>query len=113
MRSWRVIAPGYPTPMLAVVLSTQNKGDPQSKRVTHSDEDEWRNLLRGLAEDVRVPFHSDHIYVDGIVRVVSPTQIIIIKRNEGRLWTRSAAREDAEATLLKAMYLDGVNGESV
>ena len=111
--SWRVIAPGYPTPMLAVVLSTQNKGGAQSKRVTHSDEDEWRNLLRRLAEDVRVPFHSDRIYVDGIVRVVSPTQIVIIKRNEGRFWTRSAAREDAEATLLKAMHLDGVNGESV
>jgi hypothetical protein len=40
-----------------------------------------------------------------MIRVVSDTQIIIIKRNEMRLWTRSMAREDAEATLLQAIHL--------
>jgi hypothetical protein len=37
------------------------------------------------------------------VRAVSDEQIIIVKRNENRLWTRSMAREDAEATLVQAM----------
>jgi hypothetical protein len=40
-----------------------------------------------------------------MVRVVSDTDIFVIKRNEKRLWTASAAREDAEAALLQAMYL--------
>jgi len=40
-----------------------------------------------------------------MIRVVSDTDIYIIKRDERRLWTRSMAREDAEATLLQAMNL--------
>ncbi len=110
--SWRVIAPGYPTPMLAVVFTTQPKGAELECDI-ESDEKAWQDLLNQLAESLRTPFGSDRIYVDGLARVVSPTQIVIIKRNEGRFWTRSAAREDAEATLLKAMHLEGANGESV
>lgn len=110
--SWQVIAPGNPAAMLAVIFSTQAK-DAEPKGDTKSDEQAWKDLLRQLAEDLRTPFHSGSIYVDALVRSVSPTQIVIIKRNTGRLWTRSAAREDAEATLLKAMLLDGDDGELV
>jgi hypothetical protein len=109
---WQIIAPGNPAPMLAVVFTTLAKGtEPECE--TRKDEQAWEDLLNQLAEDLRVPFYSKSIYVDGLVREASPTRIILIKRNEGRLWTRSAAREDAEATLLKAMHLGGVNGESV
>jgi hypothetical protein len=52
---------------------------------------------------------SRKVYVDGMIRVVSDTDIIIIKRNERRLWTRSLAREDAEATLLQAMRLQEID----
>ncbi|HIJ72529.1 MAG TPA: N-6 DNA methylase [Candidatus Hydrogenedentes bacterium] len=107
--SWQVIAPGNPAAMLAVVFSTQAKGT-EPKRDTKPDEQTWKYLVKQLAEDSRTPFHSGSIYVDGLVRSVSPTQIVIIKRNAGRLWTRSAAREDAEATLLRAMQLDSHNG---
>jgi hypothetical protein len=110
--SWRVIAPGNPAPMLAVVFSTLSKGAKPMQKIK-SDEQAWENLLEQLAKGLRVPFHSDRVYVDGLVRAVSPSQIIIIKRNEGRFWTRSAAREDAEATLLEAMHLDDANGELV
>ena len=34
--------------------------------------------------------------------------IMLIKRNEKRLWTRSAAREDAEATLDQSMNRDKI-----
>jgi len=53
---------------------------------------------------LRMPVNQ-RIYIDSMVRVVTDTEIYIIKRDERRLWTRSMAREDAEATLLQAMYL--------
>ena len=52
-----------------------------------------------------VPYNSHQIYLDGLVRSVSDTEIIIIKRNERRFWTRSMAREDAEATMLQIINL--------
>jgi hypothetical protein len=43
------------------------------------------------------------IILDGFVHVVSDSGIILIKRNEKRFWTRSLAREDADATICKRM----------
>jgi hypothetical protein len=43
--------------------------------------------------------------MDGLVRVVTDTEIFIIKRDERWLWTRSMAREDAEAAMLQVIHL--------
>lgn len=110
--SWHLVAPGNAPSMIAIVFSTQIKGA-ELWHDTCSGELSWKELLERLSENLQTPFHSDRIYIDGLVRAVSPTQITIIKRNEGRFWTRSAAREDAEATLLKAIHLDGTSGEMV
>jgi hypothetical protein len=56
---------------------------------------------------------SRRIYIDNMVRVVTDTEIYIIKRDERRLWTRSMAREDAEATLVQAMHLQEMMQETV
>ena len=56
---------------------------------------------------------SRQIYIDNMVRVVADTEICIIKRDERMLWTRSMAREDAEATLVQAMYLQEILKEKV
>lgn len=45
------------------------------------------------------------ITTEGIVRVIGGDYFMIVKRNEQRLWSASAAREDFEATLLSAMRL--------
>jgi hypothetical protein len=50
---------------------------------------------------------TSQILVDGVVHVVSDDAIIVIKRNEKRFWTRSLAREDADATLCKRMVESG------
>ncbi|TAJ16114.1 MAG: hypothetical protein EPO65_13880 [Dehalococcoidia bacterium] len=42
----------------------------------------------------------------GIVRAVSDNAIIIVKRDEQRLWTASAAREDADATTAQVMAIE-------
>lgn len=98
--NWTVISPKN-NPMLAVVFSTQNKGD---NLPALQDKEAWDAALSRCGAALNRPISRD-IYMDGMVRSVSDTEIIIIKRNECRLWTRTAAREDAEATLAQAIKL--------
>ena len=99
---WRIIRPSH-IPMIVVVFSAQDKGDvPLS--VETSDDEEWIDVLKQCSEALRQPV-SRRIYTDMMIRVVTDTDIFIIKRDERRLWTRSMAYEDAEATLLQAMNL--------
>ncbi len=66
----------------------------------------WGYLLEQIGKTLPRPMGTSQIMLDGIVHVISDDGIIIIKRNEKRFWTRSLAREDAEATLCKAMQED-------
>jgi N-6 DNA Methylase len=101
--SWRVIASDQAATMLCLVFSTQEMGClPQ---LSGNDEDAWAAILKDLDDNLLVPYNSSRIYIDGIIRSVTDTDIIIIKRNEKRLWTKSMAREDVEATLLQAINL--------
>ncbi len=101
---WQVIRPGVQPPLLGIVFSTQYRDSPLSP-VTGGDEAEWARLLRRLHEGLLTSWQQSRFYIDGLVRVVTDTDCIIIKRNERRHWTRSAAREDAEAALLRALQL--------
>ncbi|MDB9309321.1 N-6 DNA methylase [Aphanizomenon sp. CS-733/32] len=104
--NWKVIDAETNSSMLAVVFSTQEKNISLPDRSSStSSEDEWKEILGSIGKHNLVPYDSHQIYIDGMIRVVSDTEIIIIKRNEMRLWTRSMAREDAEATLLQAIHL--------
>jgi type I restriction-modification system DNA methylase subunit len=99
---WRVIRP-VKIPMIACVFTTKEKGIPLPD-ISVTDDDEWTAVLDRCGKTLLQPV-SRNVYVDGMVRAVSDTDIIIIKRDERRLWTRSLAREDAEATLLQAIRL--------
>ena len=101
--SWRIITSDQSTAMLCVVLSTQEVG--HIPQFLDNDENAWTAILNELNDTLLVPYKSSRIYIDGIVRAVTDTDIIIIKRNEKRLWTKSMAREDVEATLLQAINL--------
>jgi predicted RNA methylase len=100
--SWRIVIPSDDSAMVCVVFSTQRKGS-SPKQVATSPQHEWKEILLSPGKNMMVPFGTQSIFIDGIVRAVSDEQIIIVKRNENRLWTRSMAREDAEATLVQAM----------
>jgi hypothetical protein len=84
-------------------LTTQWK-ESALPEIERSDDEEWQQVLVPCAKTLQQPISRD-VYLDGIVRAVTDTDIFIIKRDERRLWTPSMAREDAEATLLQAMYL--------
>ena len=100
---WKLTRPGRNIPMVAIVFSTQEKKKPLSPP-EYSETAQWHKVLEQLEETLHVPV-SKRVYIDGVVRGVSDTDIMIVKRDERRLWTRSMAREDAEATLLQAMHL--------
>jgi len=101
---WQVVRPGTSAPMIAVVLETVEV-DGSDEPLTGANRHEWASLMRKL-DDVSVQHEgSRRIFIDGVVRIVSETEIIIIKRNERRLWTASMAREDAEATIKQAIQL--------
>ncbi len=101
---WQIIRPNN-NPMVAVVFTTQPKYDGLPSPL--NDEAAWSDLKQ-IIESNRQEL-SSRIYIDGLVRLVTDDEIIIIKRNERRLWTRSQAREDAEATILQAMHIQEIN----
>jgi len=65
--------------------------------------DSWQYILEQIGSGLPQPIATSQILVDGVVNVVSDNAVIVIKRNERRFWTRSLAREDADATLCRRM----------
>jgi hypothetical protein len=102
--NWRVIRPGNRSTLLAVCFATQRHGA-QPTPPEQSDEDAWSQALERIDENALTPHGSRRIFIDGLLRSVSDRHITLIKRDERRLWTASAGREDAEATLHQAIRL--------
>jgi hypothetical protein len=102
---WRIVRPSGASTMLAVLFQAETAGEPL-ENPEETDEQAWVNVLHKLAETSRQPYMSKRVYIDGLVRIVSDEDIVIIKRNERRLWTKSSARDDAEATMLMAMQIN-------
>jgi hypothetical protein len=69
-----------------------------------ADSADWATLLDRLAGSLAYPMTAA-VETEGVLRSVSDTSIVVIKRREARLWSASAAREDAEATMLQAIAL--------
>jgi type I restriction-modification system DNA methylase subunit len=86
--------------MVAIEFFPADKQDPWSLK---PKDDSWKYILEQIGNALPQAMGTSQIVLDGIVHIVSDETIIIIKRNEKRFWTRSLAREDAEATLCKRM----------
>lgn len=99
---WQIVLPPKAS-IVAVIFTTQEKGEALLPLLSSMSGD-WSKVLAQCSDYLEEKL-SKSIYVDTMVRVVSDTDIFIIKRNEKRLWTASIAREDAEAVLLQAIYL--------
>ena len=101
--SWHLLSPDVQAPLLAVLFSAQAKSKPL---VPSDPNNNWTKVLAILDKSSFQTAGSRQIYTDSFVRLVNEEdEILLIKRNEVRFWTRSAAREDAEATQLQAMRL--------
>ena len=86
--------------MLAVEFYVADKGGSFDLKVKDKS---WGSVLDQIGEVLPQPMGVSKIILDGFVHVVSDSGIILIKRNEKRFWTRSLAREDADATICKRM----------
>jgi hypothetical protein len=103
---WRVVRL-EDAQMLAVVFSSQEKGA-SLPEIPSDDREQWELVLT-RCEDALLEPVTQRVYIDAVVRAVTDTDIFIIKRDERWLWTRSVAREDAEATLVQAMQMQASN----
>lgn len=108
---WRIIKPTAASSMLAVLFETETMTSPLADPA-HTDYDAWNALLLRLSQSVLLPTKSRRVYIDGLIRVATDSEIAIIKRNEHRLWTRSSARDDAEAIMVMLMQSNHNNTES-
>ncbi|MBY0426180.1 MAG: Eco57I restriction-modification methylase domain-containing protein, partial [Cytophagales bacterium] len=91
----------YNSPMLALVFTPQN--NKYFENNFEIDQVENSNALKSaltLLEESTNTKYSDKIYIEGIIRAKTKNYIFIIKRNQKRLWTKTEARIDAEATML-------------
>jgi hypothetical protein len=97
---WQLVS-SYRSSMVAMVFETKLRSHPAP---LVDDGEDWAGLLQRLG-DVQSRHLSKSIRLDGSIRIVTDTSVIVVKNNEARRWTASAAREDAEATMLQAMAL--------
>jgi len=64
----------------------------------------WQQALGRLSDHLD-PVRASRIVARGVVRAVTDTAIVIVKRDERALWTPSTARDDVDATLLQAIAM--------
>ena len=100
--SWFAVASPL-APFIAVVFETQ-ESNASVIEVSEADDESWRSALERLDRALERPLTTS-IRAAGTLRSVGDRSIVIAKRYEARLWTASAAREDAEATILQAINL--------
>jgi hypothetical protein len=97
---WQVLSPPSRAPLLAISFAMHDKKAPMANG---SDAESWRNVLAKLDRSSHSPAGGSRIFIDTFFRHVGDQEILFIKRNEQRFWTRTAAREDAESTLTHLM----------
>lgn len=99
---WRVLSPSSGAPLIAVSFETHYSNIPMPSSTGNGTE-AWHDLLTRLDQSSQVHAKSSRIFIDTFFRDVSEREILFIKRNERRFWTRTAAREDAESALTYLM----------
>ena len=99
---WRVVLGDSDASMLAIIFSTESADDVQPAP-TDDDQAAWTWVLNDLATSCGQQTWAKEIYIDGMLRLVTSHEIAIVKRNERRLWSGTAARVDAEATVAELL----------
>lgn len=104
--SWSVMSPPSDAPLLAVRFRTRYKNGRVPTPVEAPDSGSWAGVMADLQKHALVPAGTSRVFVDTFFRYISDREILFIKRNERRFWTRSVAREDAESALTHLMNLE-------
>lgn len=102
---WRIASPPSRAPLLAVLFETRYKNT-VLPAPPENGTGAWRDVLTKLEQSSRVPVNGSRIFIDTFFRVISEREMLFIKRDERRFWTRTAAREDAESALTHLMNVE-------
>ena len=102
--SWRI----WRSPesnVVAAVFETRSQSEVGESDVKGTELEGWKSALNRLdvAWDMS---RSRSILTHGAVRAVTDAAIVIVKRDEKRLWTPSAAWQDADATAAQLIALN-------
>lgn len=100
--SWQLVRDRF-TRVLCAIFETHAHGAPRARPDDHFTES-WEAVLARIGGTINPP-PSMSLRRYGSIRAVSDTAIVVIKRDEQRLWSATAAREDADATTVQAMAL--------
>lgn len=85
----------------AIFFITQAGESPSSQQDIIKD---WSDAAKFIISHSKIEI-SEAIYVEQFLRLVSEKHLVIVKRNERRLWSRTAAREDANALFTQSLSL--------
>ena len=77
----------------------------RTTRVPITDSTFWQTWFRRLSHSL-LKESSSQIYIDRAVKELTASSILIIKRAERRLWTKSVARQDAQELLTEVFKLE-------
>jgi hypothetical protein len=91
-----------PAQVIAAVFQTRKPDEPAAEQP--EDHGAWSAVLERF--DLSYPQTATGTLLSyGMLRAVTDSAIVILKRSESRLWSATAAREDAEATIAQAIRL--------
>jgi len=90
--------------VIAAEFQTASAEEAPAPAASARERQAWGDVLAGYNLEVRET-RSGSLLTHGMVRAVAGQAIVLVKRNERRLFSSSAAREDAEATMAQAMAL--------
>ena len=88
--------------VIAVIFETQGTDSAANKAEDDWHGESWSAALRRLGVQW-ASAHGRSILSYGMVRAVTDTAIVVVKRNEKHLWTATAAWQDADATAAQLM----------
>ena len=94
--SWRVWRETQ-SRVIAVVFETREIGIERSYIPSSEDAEHWSTALRRIGVQWEAS-QTNSLLRYGMVRAVTDTAIVVVKRDEQHLWTASAAWQDADAT---------------
>lgn len=97
--AWRLVTSPR-SGAVAAIFDTYADEPPNTK----ADDGSWANVLSRISASLESEQYES-VGVDKIVRAVTDTSVVIVKRDNPRLWSATAAIEDAEATFVQAMNL--------
>ena len=84
--------------VVAVIFETRGRGVDKDSTLVSNEFENWLAALNRIGVQWEAS-QAQSILRYGMVRAVTDTSIIVVKRDEQHLWTATAARQDVDATV--------------